>query len=54
MGRDLNLPVATLDNLETGPLSPSAYEDGMRKNLQSLLKQLQPSRQTTVTPASPP
>ncbi len=33
IGRDLKLPVAQLDPLESGPLRPEAYEDGMRSNL---------------------
>ena len=33
---DLKLRVQSLDTLETGVLTPTAYEDGMRRNLQSL------------------
>ncbi len=33
LGRDLKLPVAQLDPLESGPLNPEAYEDAMRRNL---------------------
>lgn len=40
LARDLDLSVAQLDVLETGALSHSAYEDGMRKNLRSLLEAL--------------
>ena len=34
--RDLGVPIATLDTLETGPLTPAAYEEGMRRNLRIL------------------
>ena len=37
---DLKLRVLPLDTLETGEFTPSAYEDGMRKNLQSLREAL--------------
>ncbi len=40
LARDLKLSVAQLDVLETGVLSPTAYEDGMRKNLRSLVEAL--------------
>ncbi len=36
LSRDLNLTVAQLDVLETGELSPAAYEEGMRRNLRTL------------------
>ena len=36
LAEDLKLRVLPLDTLETGDFTPSAYEDGMRKNLQSL------------------
>lgn len=36
LGRDLGVEVALLDTLETGPLTPSAYEDGIRANLRVL------------------
>lgn len=36
LARDLGLSVAQLDVLETGPLTASAYEDGMRRNLKAL------------------
>jgi zinc/manganese transport system substrate-binding protein len=37
---DLGVPVEPLDTLETGPLTPSAYEDGLRRNLRVLEKYL--------------
>lgn len=40
LGRDLNLPVAALDPLETGPLTATAYEAGLRRNLDVLRKHL--------------
>jgi ABC-type Zn uptake system ZnuABC Zn-binding protein ZnuA len=36
--RDLNVKLAPLDPLETGELTPTAYEDGMRANLDVLRK----------------
>ena len=41
LAEDLKLRVLPLDTLETGKFTPSAYEDGMRKNLQSLREALQ-------------
>ncbi len=41
-GQDLNVPVAPLDTLETGPLTPTAYADAMRGNLRVLQKYLLP------------
>lgn len=38
---DLGVPLAELDTLETGPLTPDAYEAGMRKNLKTLKRYLQ-------------
>ena len=40
IGRDLSVPVAELDTLESGPLNPNAYEEGMRRNLRTLEKYL--------------
>lgn len=40
LAEDLKLRVLPLDTLETGEFTPSAYEDGMRKNLQSLRESL--------------
>ena len=40
LAEDLKLRVLPLDTLETGEFTPSAYEDGMRKNLQSLREAL--------------
>jgi ABC-type Zn uptake system ZnuABC Zn-binding protein ZnuA len=37
---DLGLEVAELDTLESGPLTPTAYEDGLRQNLRVLEKYL--------------
>ena len=37
---DLKLRVASLDTLETGDFRPTAYEDGMRRNLHSLQEAL--------------
>jgi ABC-type Zn uptake system ZnuABC Zn-binding protein ZnuA len=38
--RDLKISLAQLDVLETGSLSATAYEEGMRRNLQALTKAL--------------
>jgi zinc transport system substrate-binding protein len=38
LARDLKVQVAALDALETGQLTPNAYEEGMRRNL-AVLKQ---------------
>jgi len=35
---DLGVKVATLDPLESGKLSPTAYEEGMRRNVESIRK----------------
>ena len=40
ISRDAKIPVAELDTLETGPLKPTAYEEGLRRNLNTLLKHL--------------
>ena len=40
LAEDLKLRVLPLDTLETGEFTPSAYEDGMRKNLQLLREAL--------------
>ena len=40
LAEDLKLRMLPLDTLETGEFTPSAYEDGMRKNLQSLREAL--------------
>ncbi len=40
LAADLSIPVAELEVLETGPLTPTAYEDGMRRNLEILRKVL--------------
>lgn len=40
ISRDAKVPVAELDTLETGPLKPTAYEEGLRRNLSTLLKHL--------------
>ena len=40
LASDLSIPVAELEVLETGPLSATAYEDGMRRNLEILRKAL--------------
>ena len=40
ISRDTKVPVAELDTLETGPLKPTAYEEGLRRNLNTLLKHL--------------
>ena len=45
VGSDLNLPVASLNTLEVGPLQASAYEDEMRSNGMVLLKFLKPHAQ---------
>ena len=36
LAKDLSIGVATLDTLETGRLTPEAYEEGMRANLRVL------------------
>ena len=36
LAKDLSIGVATLDTLETGRLTPEAYEDGMRANIRAL------------------
>ncbi len=36
LAKDLSIGVATLDTLETGRLTPGAYEEGMRANLRAL------------------
>jgi zinc transport system substrate-binding protein len=41
--QDLNVKLAPLDPLETGELSPTAYEEGMRANLEVLRKSLDAS-----------
>jgi zinc/manganese transport system substrate-binding protein len=38
LAADLGVKIATLDPLESGPLSPTAYEDGMRRNAESIRK----------------
>jgi ABC-type Zn uptake system ZnuABC Zn-binding protein ZnuA len=40
ISQDAKVPVAELDTLETGPLKPTAYEEGLRRNLNTLLKHL--------------
>lgn len=40
LASDLSIPVAELEVLETGSLSPTAYEDGQRRNLETLRKLL--------------
>ncbi len=40
ISHDTKVPVAELDTLETGPLKPTAYEEGLRRNLNTLLKHL--------------
>jgi zinc transport system substrate-binding protein len=42
IARDTGITLAELDPLETGVLTPSSYEEGMRRNLSSLLKALRP------------
>jgi zinc transport system substrate-binding protein len=41
IARDVDVRIAQLDTLETGPLTPEAYEEGMRRNLLVLQEQLQ-------------
>ena len=38
LAADLGVKIATLDPLESGPLSPTAYEEGMRRNAESIRK----------------
>ncbi|MFT4588628.1 MAG: zinc transport system substrate-binding protein [Candidatus Binatia bacterium] len=40
ISKDLNIPLAELDPLETGILEPNAYEEAMRKNVRTLQKHL--------------
>lgn len=40
LARDLKLSVAQLDVLETGPLTATGYEEGMRRNLKALTEAL--------------
>lgn len=40
LAKDLRLRLALLDTLETGPLTPVAYEEGMRRNLEVLRREL--------------
>ncbi len=40
LASDLSIPVAELEVLETGPLSPTAYEEGQRRNLETLRRAL--------------
>jgi zinc transport system substrate-binding protein len=40
IARDLGIPVATLDTVETGPLKPSTYEDEMYRNLRTFQRYL--------------
>jgi ABC-type Zn uptake system ZnuABC Zn-binding protein ZnuA len=40
LARDFDISVGWLDTLEAAPLTPAAYEEGMRRNLQALLKAL--------------
>jgi zinc transport system substrate-binding protein len=37
---DLNVPVATLNTMETGPLRPECYEEVMRENVRTLQQKL--------------
>jgi hypothetical protein len=38
LAADLGVKIAALDPLESGPLSPTAYEEGMRRNAESIRK----------------
>jgi len=38
LARDHQIDLGVLDTLETGPLQPGAYEEGMRRNLGNLVK----------------
>lgn len=40
LAADLRLEIVHLETLETGPLRPGAYEDGMRRNLRALANAL--------------
>lgn len=40
IAKDTGIQTAELDPLETGQTSPNAYEEGMRRNLETLLKTL--------------
>ncbi|MFM8468973.1 MAG: metal ABC transporter solute-binding protein, Zn/Mn family [Limisphaerales bacterium] len=40
IAKDTGVPLAELDTLETGPLKPTAYEEGLRRNLNTVVKHL--------------
>jgi zinc transport system substrate-binding protein len=40
ISKDTGVPLAELDTLETGPLKPTAYEEGLRRNLDTVVKHL--------------
>ena len=40
IAKDTGVPLAELDTLETGPLKPTAYEEGLRRNLSTVQKHL--------------
>ena len=40
IAKDLNVPIASLNTLETGPLNADSYETGMRENLRVLQEKL--------------
>lgn len=40
ISKDTGVPLAELDTLETGPLKPTAYEEGLRRNLETVVKHL--------------
>ena len=40
LAQDLSITVAELDTLETGTMTPTSYEDGMRRNLRTLQQNL--------------
>lgn len=49
LGKDMNLRVAELDTLETGPLKADTYEKSMRQNLRTLIESLSPAAHASET-----
>lgn len=45
ISKDTGVPLAELDTIETGPLKPTAYEEGLRRNLETLVHHLGKKRE---------
>jgi len=45
ISKDTGVPLAELDTIETGPLKPTAYEEGLRRNLETLVLHLGKKRE---------